>query len=423
MRYRYGVLALLFFLSIITYLDRVCISVAGPRMQDELGLGPEQWGWVVGAFTISYALFEIPSGTLADKIGARKVLTRIVLWWSAFTSLTGAISNFWALLAVRFAFGAGEAGAYPGSASSISRWFPAETRARASAVVWMASRIGGALSPLLVVPIQIAYGWRMSFYVFGIAGVVWCAVWWIWYRDRPELKAGVTAAEVAEVGAPAYAGHEALPWKMVLRNRNFWTILLMYHTYCWGSYFYLSWLHTFLVKGRGYSEGEVRDLSWLPFICGAVGNLVGGTVSDHLTRRYGLTVGRRTVGAAGLALSGAFMLACALTPGKISAIVFLSLGYFAMDCMLPVSWAVCLDVGKRYAGAVSGSMNMAGQVGSFLSSVAFGYMVREFKDYNLPLFPFSVMLLISAYLFTRIKPEEQLVPTADQEPGGLRHAA
>ena len=423
MRYRHGVLALLFFLSIITYLDRVCISVAGPRMQDELQLGPEQWGWVVGAFTISYALFEIPSGTLADKIGARKVLTRIVLWWSAFTSLTGAISNFWALLAVRFAFGAGEAGAYPGSASSISRWFPTATRARASAVVWMASRLGGALSPLLVVPIQIHYGWRMTFYIFGAIGVVWCLIWWVWYRDRPELKAGVTETEVREVGAPAYAGHEPLPWAQVLRNRNFWTILAMYHTYCWGSYFYLSWLHTFLVKGRGYSELEVRDLTWLPFVCGAVGNLAGGTASDYLTKRLGLTAGRRIVGSAGLALSGLFMLACALTPGKISAITFLSLGYFAMDCMLPVSWAVCLDVGKKYAGAVSGAMNMAGQVGSFLSSIAFGYLVKEFANYNLPLFPFSGMLLVSAFLFTRIRPEELLVPSEGGQAAGRKLAA
>jgi ACS family glucarate transporter-like MFS transporter len=423
MRYRYGVLLLLFFLSIITYVDRVCISVAGPRMQEDLALSPKLWGWVVGAFTISYAAFEIPSGAMADRIGARKVLTRIVLWWSVFTSLTGAVSSFPALLLTRFAFGAGEAGAYPGSASSISRWFPTHLRARAAGIVWMASRLGGAISPLLVVPIQQAYGWRMSFYVFGIVGLVWCVAWWIWYRDRPELKKGVTAEEIAEVGNPPSHEHHSLPWREVLRQKNFWMILLMYHTYCWGSYFYLSWLHTYLVRGRGYNETEIRNLSWMPFIFGAVGNIVGGSVSDLLVKRVGLKRGRRIVGSLGLLLSGIFMLLCAVTPGKLPAIIFLSLGYFSMDCMLPVSWAVCLDVGRKYAGAVSGSMNMAGQIGSFLSSVAFGYLVDFFGDYNLPLIPFSAMLVISAILFARINPELQLVPEGGVKVHPSRQAA
>lgn len=424
MRYRHGVLFLLFFLSIITYVDRVCISVAGPRMQEELNLSPDKWGWVVGAFTISYALFEIPSGAMADRIGSRKVLTRIVLWWSAFTSLTGVVSNFWVLLLTRFAFGAGEAGAYPGATSAISRWFPAHLRARASGTVWMASRIGGAISPLLVVPIQQAYGWRMSFYVFGAMGVVWCAAWYFWFRDRPSLKKGVTEQELQEVGDPRVAeAHHGLPWSIALKSRNFWTILVMYHTYCWGSYFYLSWLHTFLIKGRGMSENEMRNLSWLPFAAGAIGNLTGATVSDYLVRRIGIVRGRQIVGSLGLLLSAGFMLAAALTPGKTSAVVLLSLGYFSMDCMLPVSWAVCMDVGRKYAGAVSGSMNMAGQLGSFLSSVAFGYLVAFFGDYNLPLIPFSGMLAISAFLFTRIRPDQELIPSESGRAQPLPRAA
>src|SRR5262245_59163570 len=203
MRYRHGVLGLLFLLSIITYVDRVCISVAGPRMQADLGLSPKQWGWVVGAFTLSYALFEIPSGAMADRIGARKVLTRIVVWWSAFTSLTGAVSNYYLLLITRFLFGAGEAGAYPGSSSGISRWFPTAERGRAHGIVWMASRVGGAVSPLLVIPIQQTYGWRMSFFVFGVLGVIWSVVWYGWYRDHPSQKPGVSPHEMEAIGAGA----------------------------------------------------------------------------------------------------------------------------------------------------------------------------------------------------------------------------
>jgi MFS family permease len=410
MKYRHRTLAFLFFLSIITYLDRVCISVAGPRMQQDLNISPEQWGWVVGAFTLSYALFEIPTGSMGDRVGPRRVLTRIVVWWSAFTSFTGMVSNFFLLLLTRFLFGAGEAGAYPNSSSAISRWFPVAERARAHGVVWMASRIGGALSPLLVVPIQIAFGWRASFWVFGAVGIVWAALWYWWYRDHPADKPGVTAAELAEIGVAKPKEHHGLPWRIALRKANLWKIMLMYHTYCWGSYFYLSWLHTYLQKGRGLSEKDMAIFSTLPFILGAGANLAGGTLSDWLVKKYGLRWGRRAVGGAGLALAASFLLATALTPNNMAAVVFLALGYGSMDCMLPVSWAVCLDIGRRYAGAVTGCMNMAGQFGSFLSSVAFGYMVAHFNSYNAPLIPMSILTFVSALLFLSIDPTEQLVP-------------
>lgn len=410
MKYRHRVLTLLFFLSIVTYIDRVCIAVAGPRMQKELDLGPELWGWVVGAFTLSYAIFEIPTGAWGDKFGQRRVLARIVLWWSVFTSLTGEVRNFTQLLVCRFLFGAGEAGAYPNSSGAIGRWFPAVERARASGVVWMASRLGGALSPLLVVPIVQTLGWRWAFHIFGAIGFLWVAVWLWWFRDTPSEKKGITQAELEEIGHTPGAQHESMPWSIALRSRNFWIILAMYHTYCWGSYFYLSWLPTYLVKGRGLSETEMQFLAPWPFILGACGNLFGGWLSDKLGTRYGRRTGRRTVGAIGLGLSGIFMLSCALSPGKILPVVFLSLGYMSMDCMLPVAWAVCLDVGRKYAGAMTGSMNMAGQFGSFISSLAFGYIVKYFGSYDLPLFPFSGFLIVSALLFTRIDPEEQLVP-------------
>ena len=423
MRYRHRVLGFLFMLSIITYLDRVCISVAGPRMQQDLNLSPEQWGWVVGLFTLSYAAFEIPTGSMADRVGPRRVLTRIVAWWSVFTSLTGMVSNYFALLFVRFAFGAGEAGAYPGSASAISRWFPVAERGRAHGTVWMASRIGGAISPLLVVPIQIAYGWRMSFYVFGVLGLIWCVFWYSWYRDHPAEKEGVPPSELKEIGGGARTAHISLPWGQVLKSWNLWKIMLMYHTYCWGGYFYLSWLHTYLQKGRGFTEGEMKIYSMLPFLAGACGNMFGGSVSDVLVRKVGLKKGRVIVGTAGLFMSALCLFGTAVTPSKYWAVGFLTFGYFSMDCMLPVSWSICLDVGRKYAGAVTGAMNMAGQAGSFVSSVAFGYLVTYFGSYNPPLIIFAVMLAISAVIFTSIDPTEQLVPEEQPlpEPVGAAH--
>jgi predicted MFS family arabinose efflux permease len=275
----------------------------------------------------------------------------------------------------------------------------------------MASRIGGAISPLLVVPIQRAYGWRASFLIFGVIGVVWAVIWYRWYRDHPREKAGVSQEELDEIGADAATrAHHSLPWGSALRQWNLWKIMLMYHTYCWGSYFYLSWLHTYLQKGRGLTEGEMAIFSTLPFIVGACGNLVGGSMSDWLVKRYGLKIGRRAVGSIGLGLSAVFMLLAAMTQSKMAAVAFLTLGYGSMDCMLPASWAVCLDVGGKHAGAVSGTMNMAGQVGSFASSVAFGYMVAHFNSYNAPLFPMAALLFISALFFLRIDPTRPIAP-------------
>lgn len=416
MKYRHRVLGMLFLLSMITYLDRVAISYAGVRIQKDLGLSDSDWGWIVGIFALSYAAFEIPSGSMGDRLGPRKVLTRIVLWWSAFTALTGTAWSFLSLLVTRFMFGAGEAGAYPNSSSSISRWFPMEERGRAHGVVWMASRAGGALAPLLVIPIQQMYGWRASFWVFAAIGVVWCIAWYVWYRDDPSEKPAVTEAEIKEIGNPPRSAHESLPWSIALRSPNMWWIMLMYHFYCWGSYFYLSWLGNYLAKGRGFSENEVKIYAVLPFIGGICGNLIGGTVSDWLVKHKGLRVGRVAVGTTGLMLSACCLFATAWTENRLAAVAFLTLGYGTLDLMLPVSWAVCLDVGRKYAGAVTGAMNMAGQIGSFVSAVVFGKMVQQWGSYDKPLAFFGIMLVISALLYLKIDPRKQLVPDTAKKP-------
>src|SRR5262245_31113976 len=199
LKHRHRVLAFLTLLAAITYVDRVCISVAGPRMQEDLGIDPVAWGWVTAMFTLSYCLFEIPTGALGDRLGPRRVLTRIVLWWSAFTALTGAVSSYPLLLATRFLFGAGEAGAFPNASIVVARWFPATQRASMSGVMLMASQIGGGIAPLLIVPIQMRFGWRAAFFVFGAVGVVWAAAWYRWFRDSPAEQPGISEAELAGI--------------------------------------------------------------------------------------------------------------------------------------------------------------------------------------------------------------------------------
>jgi len=411
MKFQHRVLGMLSLLAVITYVDRICIAVAGPRMQDELGISPEAWGWVSSVFFISYGAFEIPSGLLGDRIGPRKVLTRIVVWWSAFTTLTGTVASYPWLLVVRFCFGMGEAGAYPNAATVIGRWIPAPRRARAWGLVWMTSQVGAAISPLLVVPIQSRYGWRASFFVFGIVGVAWALAWYAWFRDHPSEKPGVSPSELREIG-PAASAHGGMPWKRALADGTFWRIAFIGASYVYAIAFFQSWLQIYLVRGRGYTEGALV-LSSLPYVVGALANGCGGLLSDALVRRWGLTAGRRTVGVVGLTCAALFMAATIVTSSSAWALAFLSLAYAGILLQQPNLCAVCLDTGRSHAGAVFGFMNTASQVASSVSSIAFGYIVGYTGNYNLPFIPMVVTLSIGAVLWLKMNPAHQIFETKE----------
>ena len=414
MKYRNRVLGLLALLLIITYLDRVCISVAGPRMQEALHLSPIAWGGVTGIFTLSYAIFEIPSGALGDRIGPRRVLTRIVLWWSVFTSLTGAVTGLYPLLLTRFLFGMGEAGAFPNASVAVSRWFPAHERGRAFGIVLMAGQVGGAIAPLLVVPIQIHYGWRASFYLFGVLGVGWSIVWYRWFRDSPSQKAGVSQAELAETTGPVIRAEHGLNWKIALRSQNLWTVMSVAACYVYSYYFFQSWFHTYLVKARGYSENDLL-LSSLPFLVGALANYGGGVASYALVRRVGLKWGRRSIGLIGLGSAALFTVAVLFAHQGLAALILLSLVYGGITFQQPSMFAVCLDIGGKNAGAVAGAMNTAAQVASLASSLMFGFLVDRYADYNLPFIPMAFLLLLGAWFWLHVDPTRQLIAQTQPE--------
>lgn len=403
MRYRHRVLGFLILLFAITYIDRVCISVAGPRMQEDLGIDPVGWGWVTAMFTLSYSLFEIPTGLMGDRLGPRRVLTRIVLWWSAFTSFTGMVSNYYLLLLTRFCFGAGEAGAFPNASIVVSRWFPASQRASISGVLLMASQIGGAIAPLLVVPIQIRYGWRMSFFVFGAVGVAWAMAWYIWFRDSPAEVAAVTEAERRELSsaqsAPAHA--HGFPWAVALRSETVVALLCTAFCYIYVYTFFQTWFHTFLVKGRGFSETGLI-LSALPYVIAACANVAGGAASDHLVRRLGVTWGRRSLGLVGLGSACLFTVAVMFTRQQWLAIALLSLVYGGITFQQAGVFGVCLDLGGRHAGAIVGMMNTSAQVGGLVSSVAYGYIVERFQSYDAPFVPMAAILFVGTLSWLRV---------------------
>ena len=409
MKKRNIVLLFLVLISVITFLDRINISVAGATIMADLGLTPSQWGWVLSVFTISYGIMQVPLGVWGDKRGHRLVLAFVVLWWSLFTGLTGMATGFVSLLLIRFGFGIGEAGSYPCMTGVVVKWYQKHETSIAQGYIWAASRMGGALTPFVVIPVLAFLGWRTAFYLLAALGVLWSVAWYVWYRNRPRDVKGITDEELQRLPAPVETEKVSVPWRKMMTNSQFWLILAMYFFYAWGSWFFFSWFPTFMEMGRGFSQSQLTYVVAIPFVMSMAGNIAGGYLSTRLSARYGLKAGRRLLGVGGLAVSAVFMFLAAFIPGKTQVFVFLSLCFGVIDLMLPSAWAICADIGRRYAGAVSGAMNTAGNIGGFVCATVFGYVVQSTGNYNAPLFVIAAMLVIAALLFLRIDPTKPLV--------------
>jgi MFS family permease len=396
------VLGLLAVLSTLTFLDRIAIAVASPGIQADLHIQPQDWGWILSAYVLANGLFEVPFGAWGDRYGQRGVLTCIVAWWSVFDVLTSWCRGFSQLVAARFFFGLGAAGAYPNAAGVIARWFPARERGRSQGIVWAASRMGGVLAPLLIVPMQRYFGWRSVFWMLGLTGFFWAAIWYIWFRNRPSEHSSVTAAELQEIGPGGSAhGNDPVPWARLLRTRSLWLIVLAYGCYGCGTWFYFSWFPSWMVHSAGFSLNGVL-LASLPFLMGLGSNLIGGTLSDRLTARWGAKTALRVIPGACLLLTALVLVAMASFHGKATAVLLSSLGFGIMDLMLPSAWAMCLAIGGRFSGTATGMMNTAGQAGGFLCTVLFGYIVHLTGSYNLSLLFVAAMVLASALIFLQI---------------------
>ena len=235
MKKRTLVLTMLTILGVITFIDRINISVAGSNIMTDLSLNEVHWGWVLSAFILSYSIFQIPLGNWGDKRGQRLVLTFIVIWWSAFTGMTGAAGGFLSLLIIRFMFGIGEAGAYPNMTSSIRKWFPKNETGKAQGFIWGASRFGGALAPITVIPLMSMIGWRLTFLAFALLGFIWGIIWYFWYRDNPKEMKTIKSDELSEIKHnQSINKNDKTPWKQIRNTRQFWLILTMYWFYVWG---------------------------------------------------------------------------------------------------------------------------------------------------------------------------------------------
>jgi ACS family glucarate transporter-like MFS transporter len=409
------VLTFAFSLAVVTYLDRVCISAAAPFIMDALHLTVLQMSVVFSAFTLAYSLFEVPSGWLGDVRGPRRVLTRIVLWWSAFTMLTGAAAGFASLVCIRFLFGAGEAGAFPNMARALSRWFPARERGKANGVLFFGSRVGGMLSAPVALLLIGGIGWRASFVMFGLLGLVWASAWQAWYRDRPADHHAVNALELAWIeqdvapGPPGTAADShGTPWAALVRSRNLYAICTMYFAYGYGLYFYFTWLPTYLTRVLGFSRLGGGLFAALPFLLAGLANLFGGWLTDHLARTRGLRTARCGLGCAGFLTCAGLVLASILASGPTTKALLLALALGSVDLALGACWAVCLDVGADHAGVVTGFMNTVGNIGGLIAPLVVGVAVDRWQSWTIPFYITAAVYAGGALAWLAIDPHDRI---------------
>ena len=376
-RARLHVVALVCTLSMVLYLDRVVMGQAVVPIQEEFGLDNTSISYVLNAFVLAYGLFEIPTGRWGDRFGSRRIMGRIVLWWSAFTMLTAACTGLWSLLVVRFLFGAGEAGAYPNVARIIGRWFPPAERGRVQGLLLASAMAGSVLAPVLSGYLMTAFGWRSAFIVFGCLGIAW-ALWFLaWFRDDPAEHPGVNAAELALLRAGAAPGadgatHAPIPWAAAAANRTIWLLGLISLAGSFCTYMYMGWFPKYLQAGRGLTPIEAGWGSSLALSGSMLGCLAGGALADRIARtRHPQRVRRMVFLATGVAAAILLLIGVACTDNRI-AIPVIGLSCFCTMLHIPTWWNCIREISGRHQGAVFGLLNMCGMPGAIISQYLFG---------------------------------------------------
>jgi len=409
-RVRYRVVAAAVTLAGVTYLDRVCVGVLAPSIMSDLHISQIQMSFVFSAFTAAYAIFEMPTAWWADRVGSRRVLTRIVMWWSVFTMLTAAASSYVMMLVVRFLFGVGEAGAWPNAARVFSRWIPLRERGRVQGVFFAGAHLAGGLTPALVAWIALYLPWRLVFVMFGFVGLAWAAFWYGWFRDEPREHPAVNSAEAELIettrGLPP--GDVARgTWSEVFRTPSLLPLCLQYVANSYGYYFFITWLPTYLAKARGMSSAELAIFSGLPLTLSAIADVSGGFTTDALCRRLGLRAGMRSIGVVSYLLAAAAMIGGTLASNpRVGGTLIALGGAFSMFTLAP-SWSTAIGLGGRNTALLSSVMNTSGQVGAFFSPIVLALLVDHFGDWSLPLHVLSGLYLMAAICWIVIKPERQ----------------
>jgi MFS transporter, ACS family, glucarate transporter len=449
-RVRYSVLMMLCFLAMITYMDRAANGTARDSIMAELNTyQPEgqkysknDFYYVLLAFQLAYALFEVPSGWLGDTFGPRSTLLRVVAWWSIFVLLTGFVGlpmggfflGFSALLAIQFLFGVGEAGAFPNISKALYNWFPATSRGSAKSAVWMCARLMGGLTPLIWILLTgsffLGFSWREAMWLFAAIAAVWVAVFFLTFRNTPDEHPGVNDAEkeLINQGRGIKKPVKSVPWGKILRSRNLWALCFMYvvTNFCW---YYLMYNHPTAMR-NAYPEwnstpaGQIQLalLSGAPLLIGMLGCFLGGVLSDRYILKTGNQKwGRRIFGIFGYTMAGVcYLIAAALKYNNpldlwLFAGMLILMGFFN-DLIMAPAWAVCQDIGQEYAATVSGAMNMFGNLFGAVSGIIItGRIVKHYEtDPTMGVIVcftlYSIVYFIGAGIWLLIDPTKPIVP-------------
>jgi sugar phosphate permease len=404
-RGRWYVLLLISVMYLITYLDRVNISTAAPQISKEFGFDKVTMGVIFSAFVWAYAIFQVPGGWLSDRFGARTVLGSVVTYWSIMTAATGAAFGSISFIVVRFLFGVGEAGAFPGATRAMQLWYPQRERGLVQGVTHSASRLGAALAPPIVVLIMSYLGWREVFFICGAVGFLWSVWWFISYRNLPEEHHLVNKAELerirgvddkGDIKPPPVTKQTDVPWGTLVRSPNMWAVMCAYFTYVYCLWIFLSWLPSYLVEARHFTLIKVGFYASMPLLAGVVGDTIGGVATDWLLKTTGSAkIGRRAVAIVGLLGCAVCIVPAALTENAYVAVYCLTGALFFLEFTIGPSWAVPMDTGGKYSGTVSGMMNMAGNIGGALSPMVFGVLV-QFGNWQAPFIVAAGLLVAGA---------------------------
>ncbi len=401
---RYQVLLSACALAVITYLHRVGFATAAAEFKTPLGLTDDHISWLMAAFMVGYGVFEMPWGYLGDRLGVRHVIAAVILGGSILTACVALVAIlppslallFGFLIVIRFLFGVFQAGTFPAISRMMADWLPTTERGSAQGAIWMASRMGGFIAPVVLVRlIFVMGGWKIPWLLFACLGLVWCAAFWPWFRNRPRDMAMVNLAEQKLIEA-GQAGriqhpHGDVPWAKMLHSPSVWSLFLMYGFLGFSGNFYLTLLPTYLKHHRHFDSELASWLTSLPFGFGVLACLAGGSISDAIIRRSGRKWGRRLVGAAGLAVAGSAIVAVPWVESTWMLGFLLVLAFFGNDLAMGPAWAAAADIGERYTGVLSGAMNMMASFMAAVESRWLGHLLGQ-DDLVLPF-----VLLASSY--------------------------
>jgi MFS transporter, ACS family, glucarate transporter len=427
-RVRWFLVFWLFVLSAVSYLDRVNISIAGGSIADAYHLNNFQLGNIFSALLAGYGLFQTVGGHLADRFGPRRVLTAGVVWWGIFTALTALVpahivgALLW-FMAVRFLLGAGEAVIYPSANQWVARWIPVRERGIANGWIFAGVGAGAGLTPPLVTYMMMHYGWRASFWVCSLIGLAAGAVWFVVARDTPLQHPGVSASELAEIrsgltlasegkGPASSAPERLVPWNRVLRSKEVWAITISYFCYGYVAWIFFSWFFRYLAKVRGLDLKASAFYSMLPPLAMLLGCLLGGTMNDRLTKRFGPRVGRCLLAASAIIVAGVFIAFGSQVQSARLASVVLAGGAGALYLSQSSFWSVTADIAGASSGFVSGFMNTGNQVGAFITASLTPWIGDRF-GWTASFLVGAALCVVGAASWLAVDPTRTLVPAPD----------